>query len=106
MSKKSLIAFAAIALVGILVVVVVPAYVRAHRVPSANGCINNLRVINAAKEQWALEHHAQVTNTPSWDDLRQYFSHEKIPICGHGGTYTIGRIDQTPTCSYPGDVLP
>jgi hypothetical protein len=81
-------------------------YLGPHYKSAANSCINNLRQIDAAKQQWGLEHHASATNTPSWDDLRPYFAHEHIPICGHGGAYTIGRIDQVPTCSYPGDVLP
>jgi hypothetical protein len=81
-------------------------YVGPHYKRAANACFNNLRQIEAAKQMWALEHHAQGTNSPSWDDLRPYFSHEKIPTCPNGGTYTIGRIDQTTTCNHPGDVLP
>ena len=77
-----------------------------HYASAANACINNLRQIDAAKQQWGLEHHASATNTPSWDDLRPFFAHEHIPLCGHGGRYTIGRMDQAPTCSYPGDFLP
>ena len=40
-----------------------------HYASAANACINNLRQIDAAKQQWGLEHHASATNTPSWDDL-------------------------------------
>jgi hypothetical protein len=81
-------------------------YFGPHYKSAANACFNNLRSIDSAKQQWGLEHHASATNTPSWDDLRPYLAHEHILTCPNGGRYTIGRMDQVPTCSYPGDVLP
>jgi hypothetical protein len=77
-----------------------------HYNSAANACFNNLRQIDAAKQQWGLEHHASATNNPSWDDLRPYLAGGKILTCPNGGTYTIGRIEQPPTCSHPGDILP
>jgi hypothetical protein len=81
-------------------------YTGPHYRRAANGCFVNLRQIEVAKREWALEHNASPTNTPSWEDLRPYFAHEHIPTCPNGGTYTIGQISQTTKCSYPGDVLP
>ena len=34
--------------------VVLPAFIRARRTSSQNACINNLRQIDGAKQQWAL----------------------------------------------------
>ena len=65
-------------------------------------CINLLRQIVAAKDQWALEKGKKTNDVPSWDDIRPYFPSvwtNTIPVCPDGGTYTIGRIGEFPTCS-------
>jgi len=110
MSKKSVIAIAAIALVGILVVVVIPAYVRAHSQRSAAPCVNRLMQVEAAKEEWALEHSKTTNDVPTWDDLYPYlwsgftnswFTNGR-PVCPEGGVYTLGRVGVPPTCSIGG----
>jgi hypothetical protein len=55
MSKKSIITFLVAVLVGIVLIAVIPLFIRASRVSGAYPCVNNLRVISAAKDQWALE---------------------------------------------------
>ena len=52
-----------------------------------NACINNLRQIDAAKQQWALEKGKQSTDMPTMEDLKPYL--RSIPHCPAGGTYTI-----------------
>jgi hypothetical protein len=74
-----------------------------------NACINNLRLIDAAKQQWALEFRKQATDTPGIDDLRPYIGrgpNGEVPTCPDGGTYTIGAVSEKPTCSNPSHVLP
>jgi hypothetical protein len=78
---------------------------RPHK-SAAHACLVNLRQLATAKQEWGLEHHASPTNTPTWEDLRPYLWHQQILTCPSGGKYTIGRLDQDPTCSHPGDVLP
>jgi chromosome segregation ATPase len=74
-----------------------------------NACINNLRLIDSAKQQWALENKKQATDTPAWDDLRPYLTgpnNTNMPFCPAGGVYTMGNVSEKPTCSIPGHVLP
>lgn len=74
-----------------------------------NACINNLRLIDAAKQQWALENKKQATDTPTMDDLRPYLGHGpngELPVCPDGGVYTVGAVGEKPACSVPGHVLP
>src|SRR5215469_2927847 len=73
-----------------------------------NLCINNLRLIDGAKEAWAQEHQKTNSDIPAWADLKPYFGRSggEILECPSGGTYTVGRIDQKPTCSIPGHALP
>ena len=70
-----------------------------------NECANNLRLIEAAKEQWKLEYNKAPNATPNWNDLRPYLPVGMTngkPACPQGGTYRIGRVDELPTCSIGG----
>jgi chromosome segregation ATPase len=71
-----------------------------------NACINNLRQIDAAKQQWALENNKTAAAVPTVQDLLPYFKNGIFPVCPSGGTYTIGAVGEAPTCSVPGHVLP
>lgn len=71
-----------------------------------NTCINNLRQIDAAKQQWALENDKTADAVPSAQDLLPYLSNLVFPVCPSGGTYTINAVGGPPTCSVPGHVLP
>ena len=74
-----------------------------------NACINNLRLIDSAKQQWALEQRKQTTDTPTMDDLRPYLGrgpNGEMPVCPDGGVYTLGTVAEKPTCSTAGHVLP
>lgn len=74
-----------------------------------NACINNLRLIDASKQQWALENRKQSTDTPTVEDLRPYLGrgpNGEWPVCPDGGTYTINSVGETPTCSVAGHALP
>jgi hypothetical protein len=71
-------------------------------------CINNLRLIDGAKQEWALELGKRATDTPSWSDIQPYFGrgpNGAIPKCPLGGTYTIGTVGAKPECSIAGHVL-
>lgn len=71
-----------------------------------NACINNLRQIDAAKQQWALENNKTAAAIPTARDLLPYFKDGIFPVCPSGGAYTIGAVGDLPTCSVPGHVLP
>jgi membrane protein involved in colicin uptake len=76
---------------------------------NVDSCVNNLRLIDAAKQQWALENKKQATDTPGMDDLRPYIGrgvNGELPTCPDGGTYTIGAVGEKPTCSNAAHVLP
>ena len=68
-------------------------------------CINNLREIQAAKSEWALEKGKDQGAVPTASDLTPYLEGGKLPVCPAGGTYTIGAVSNTPTCSFPGHSL-
>jgi hypothetical protein len=83
----------------IILAVAVVNFIAARQTSATDACVNNLRVIDAAKQQWALEH------GKTWDDVRPYlgrFPSNSIPVCPEGGTYTLGRVGSPPTCSIGG----
>lgn len=71
-----------------------------------NACINNLRQIDAAKQQWALENNKPADAIPTVQDLLPYFQDGVFPVCPSGGSYTINPVGMLPTCSVPGHALP
>jgi methyl-accepting chemotaxis protein len=75
-------------------------------VEAAYDCINHLRQIDAAKQQWALENNKTADAIPTEQDLLPYLKDGVFPVCPSGGTYTIGAVGVPPTCSVPGHVLP
>ena len=70
-----------------------------------NTCINNLREIDAAKQQWALEKNATLDAVPTVKDLLPYLKNGVFPACPDGGTYSINSVEELPSCSVPGHVL-
>jgi len=86
---------------------------------SANACINNLREIDAAKNEWMLKHDAKTNDTVTLDDIKPYLvpygepnafikldAKGNLPKCPGGGIYTIGKIGEAPTCSLGATVSP
>jgi len=67
-------------------------------------CVNNLRQIDAAKEQWAIVHHKQDGDEIVRWDVDSYMK-GGAPKCPAGGTYTYGKIGELPKCSVPGHIL-
>jgi hypothetical protein len=74
--------------------------------PTRLKCISNLREIDAAKNELALGHNLTNGAVVTMDELTNYLPHGEIPKCPSGGTYTTGKIGETPICSIHGDVLP
>jgi hypothetical protein len=69
---------------------------------SYSSCINNLRQIDGAKEQWALETGATSNAIPNWQDLKPYLGRGTmgaVPACPMGGRYIIGAVKDPPRCT-------
>ena len=63
-------------------------------------CIYELRRIDGAKQQWAIEQHKYPTEVPTWTDLQPYL--HKKPQCPDAGTYTLRSVAENPICSIGG----
>lgn len=70
-----------------------------------NECVNHLRQIEGAKEQWALEEKKNAGDSVDEAGVNRYIS-DGIPKCPSGGVYSYGAVGKSPTCSSPGHRLP
>src|SRR6476646_7959071 len=87
-------------IIGILLAIAVPNFVKAREVSRAKSCLSNLRSICYAKEQWAVEKKKGTTDTPVGTDLYGSAGYiMQTPLCPAGGTYTINDLANFPTCS-------
>src|SRR5437660_2144114 len=87
-------------IIGILLAVAVPNFIKARETSRAKACVANLKQIEAAKEQWAMDTKAAPTATPGTTDLYGTSAYIKsTPSCASGGTYTIGDLNTRPVCS-------
>lgn len=96
----------AVILVPMMLGIAIPNFVKARDTAMENACINNLRMIEGAKQQWALENGKSPGDIPTAQDLKQFLPNGTFPTCPAGGTYTIGAVSNAPTCSIPGHQLP
>lgn len=95
----------AIFIIPMMMAIAIPNFVKARQTAQMNACINNLREIQMAKHEWAVEYNKKETDTPTETDLIPYFKDHQMPKCIAGGIYTIGTVETTPTCSIPGHEL-
>lgn len=84
----------------LLAALALPSFIRARNTPASNACINNLRQLDGAKDQWRLENHKTTNDIPAWQDLLPYLGQK--PTCPQGGTYRPGRVGEPPRCSLGG----
>ena len=92
-----------VAIIGLLAAIAIPNFVKARTTSQANACINNLRQLDGAVQQYALEKKLSSTDTYGLSDLKPYIkldSAGNIPACPGNGTYSSGtQVTNQPKCS-------
>jgi len=91
-----------VAIIGLLAAIAIPNFVKARATAQRNACINNLRQIDGAKEQWALET-KQKSGTASDDAAVNQYIKGGAPSCPGGGKYTYQPVDTPPECDLKAD---
>src|SRR5213076_2202605 len=97
-----------VAIIGLLAAIAIPNFVKARTTAQANACINNLRQIDSAKQQWALEQRVGTNTTPLVTDIDPYLGrsgNSSNVVCPAGGqtatfalSYNIQAVSLPPTC--------
>lgn len=88
-------------IIGLLAALAIPSFLKARESTRTNTCINNLRQIDSAKQQWAMEYKMLGTDVPIAANLQQYIKGTVFPTCPSGAAfaYNILAVDVNPTCS-------
>ena len=73
-----------VGIIGFLAVLAGPTFIRARSRSQANTCINNLRQIQDATTEWALDTRQSPQAPVRFSDIRDYL--RGVPICPAGGT--------------------
>jgi prepilin-type N-terminal cleavage/methylation domain-containing protein len=94
-----------VAIIGLLAAIAIPNFIKARATSQQNACINNLRQISGAIDEWALETGqstgASVANVQTVSVYIKLNSNNSVPSCPAGGTYTTSSVGAVPevTCS-------
>jgi competence protein ComGC len=96
----------AIFVIPMMLAIAIPNFVKARDTAMQNACINNLRMIEAAKNEWALENNKKNGDKPTQSDVAHYLKNNQFPACPNRGTYAINAVGEPPTCSVPKHRLP
>ena len=99
-----------VAIIGLLAAIAIPNFVKARETARKNTCINNLRLIDGAKQTWALESNAAVNSTPVQSAVAPYLGRGNATgwttlsqanvVCPDKGTYNLNAVSTRPSCSY------
>src|SRR5260370_11086719 len=87
-----------VAIIGLLAAIAIPNFVKARTTSQANACINNLRQMDGAAQEWALENKQQSGASVGTTDITPYIkldSTGNLPACPGGGTYATKDRDNT-----------
>jgi hypothetical protein len=85
--------------------IAVPSLMRAREIAAAKSCISNLRRIDQAKEQFAVQSGKKTGDAVEWSDVVPTYIKSR-PSCPLAPTYTIGLIGTNPTCPVVGHDTP
>jgi len=94
-----------VAIIGLLAAIAIPNFVRARTTSQKNACINNLRQVDGAVQQWALENKQAAHAAVVTGDVIPYLKSQVV--CPAGGTvfsdsYDVTFADAKPTCKTTG----
>ena len=94
-----------VAIIGLLAAIAVPSFIRARTTSQQNACINNLRQLSGAGDQWAIETNQVNAATPVATDLDPYLKGTTAAsICPADTTktfassYTLSALSAGPLC--------
>ncbi|MCE9559123.1 MAG: prepilin-type N-terminal cleavage/methylation domain-containing protein [Armatimonadetes bacterium] len=92
-------------IIGILLAIAVPNFVKARDTSRKQSCIASLKQIDSATEQYAMENKLATGATVTSANIAPGYI-KVMPTCPAGGTYAIGVVGTAPTCTVALHVLP
>ena len=94
-----------VAIIGLLAAIAIPSFIKARTTSQKNACINNLRQVDGAKEQWAMAENQPATATPTATDIDEYIKGGTLkctcpgdPTGSFATSYTVQPLGTDPEC--------
>ncbi len=92
-----------VAIIGLLATIAIPNWVRARNTSQRSVCINNLRQVFGATQQWGIDFRKAPDATVGPDDVLPYLKSAVTcpaggPSATFGGTYSLTTVSNLPTC--------
>ncbi len=92
-----------VAIIGLLAVIAVPNYIRSRSASQKNACVNNLRAIDGAVNQWAMENKQPGSSPVTEADVIPYLKQGANTLCPAGGkafvdSYELVDCQTLPKC--------
>jgi len=104
-----------VAIIGLLAAIAIPNFIKARTTSQKNACLNNLRQIDGAKHQYALESGGTASTAPTSTQIQPYLGRGSggsldtvycpaAPVASRtiGASYTIGDMNTAPSCKIDG----
>ena len=88
-----------VGIIGLLAAIAVPNFAQARTSARRNTCINNLRLIDAAKDQYALANNVNTGAAVDEADATPYLRGNAMPACPSAGVHTIDVVGTKPSCT-------
>jgi len=90
-----------VSLIGLLASIALPNFLKTRTTAQTNVCINNLRQIDDAIQQWALEEKRGANSAVQFADISAYL--KRTVICPAGGvsfddSYSVSIVGTEPSC--------
>ena len=89
-----------VAIIGLLAAIAIPNFVRARETAQLNSIVNNLRIIEGAKDQWALEQKKGTGDVPVATDIAPYLKNNTMPTLVVQETYNINAVGTGATAKH------
>lgn len=88
-----------VTIIALLLLMAIPNFMKNRQLAQTNTCISNLRVLDTAKQLWAMETGQGDSDIPDETDIigvGLYLS--KLPLCPANGEYSFNQVDEWPGC--------
>jgi prepilin-type N-terminal cleavage/methylation domain-containing protein len=96
-----------VAIIGLLAAIAVPGFLRARKRAQAGQVINDLRILDASIDQYAVENSKIAGGPVTFSDLQRYLKKDGIlyntgqDVLGHDyGPFTVDSIPVVPTATW------
>ncbi len=88
-----------VAIIGLLASIAIPSIVKSRQTARKNYCVNNLRTIHHATQQYITDENP-ANDAVTINDVIPYIGKgAEMPVCKDSGTYALGTDGNAPTCT-------